>query len=80
MEDVIKDGTLVFEINNGIKRAAPCKVNMKNRRVYGFSVKDMFNGVKLLNDEYLLIDGKMHGCTGTSNEWRTKTDYWYNDK
>ena len=80
MENIIKNGVLVFHYNNGMVRTTNVKVNMKNKRVYGFDIMQMFDGIKILNNEYLVIDGEKYRCTGTSNDWRTKYDFWYNDK
>lgn len=80
MKDVIKSGVLVFEINNTrVKKATDCKVNMQTKEVYGFDVAEMFNGVNILNREYLIIDGEVYDCTGTSADYRLDDDYWYDD-
>ena len=80
MKDVIKNGALVFEFNNTKVKMAVCKINMQTKEIYDFNIAEMFNGVNILNSEYVIFDGEKYSCTGNSNDCRLDDDYWYDDK
>lgn len=79
MKDVIKNGTLVFEVDNGIKKTTDCKVNMKTKEIYDCDLNMMFSGWKILHYEYVIIDGEIYDSRGTSSMDRMDDDYWYDD-
>lgn len=79
MKDTIKNGTLVFEVDDGIKKTTDCKVNMKTREIYNCDLDMMFSGWNLLHYEYVIIDGEIYDCRGTSSICILESDYWYDD-
>ena len=79
MKDVIKNGTLVFEVDDGIKKITDCKVNMQTREIYDCDLDMMFSGWTILLSEYVIIDGEIYDSRGTSSVDRMEDDYWYDD-
>ena len=76
----IENGTIVFVRNGNEEISLDCKVNMESLEVFGFDMSNVFNkDMRILNREYLVLNGVLWDVYGTSDELREKTDYWYSD-
>lgn len=77
----IENGTIVFVRNGNEEIRLDCKVNMETLEVYDFDLGAVFNkDLRVLNREYLILNGIFWDVYGTSNELKLETDYWYNDR
>lgn len=78
--DWIVNGVIVFVRNNTETIKQCCKINMETLEVFGFNLDIVFNKeLRILNREYIIINGVLWDVYGLSDELREKTDYWYND-
>jgi len=76
----IESGVIVFVRNDSETIKMCCKVNMESLEVFGFDLTKVFNkDLRVLNSEYLILNGVFWDVYGTSDELRLETDYWYND-
>ena len=76
----IESGVIVFVRNDSETIKMCCKVNMESLEVFGFDTTKVFNkDLRLLNREYLILNGVFWDVYGTSDELKLETDYWYND-
>lgn len=76
----IENGTIGFVRNGNEEIRLDCKVNMEFLEVFGFDMSNVFNkDMRILNREYLVLNGVLWDVYGTSDELREETDYWYKD-
>ena len=76
----IESGVIVFVRNDSETIKMCCKVNMESLEVFGFDLTKVFNkDLRLLNREYLILNGVFWDVYGASDELKLETDYWYND-
>lgn len=76
----IESGVIVFVRNESETIQMCCKVNMESLEVFGFDLTMVFNqNLRVLNREYLILNGILWDVYGASDELKDETDYWYND-
>ena len=79
-QQYIVNATVVFVINDTETITQPCKVNMDTIEVFDFDLNKVFNdNLRVLNMEYIILNGITEDIRGSESEFRTDWDFWYRE-
>lgn len=70
---MIKEATFTSVWDGGIEITTNCKVNLETKEVFDIEKVDV-DGLEILEEEYVTIDGKQHSV---SNDKNGETEYWW---